>query len=109
MDHLDETFRRLTIPVTIAAMAGFARFLFSRERSLLSFFRGVTIAGFVGLMTSLGLQHVEIDEGMKGMIIGITSFCADEVAQVLIALAKEIQKDPFKYIYRVIDAFRSQK
>lgn len=102
----DERYTKLAIPASIAFMAGFARFAFSDKKSLWSFFRGVVLAGFIGLMTSLGIVDLPVSEGVKGMIIGVTSFCADEVAMFIIAVANEVRKDPLGYVSKFIDALR---
>ena len=106
MFESNEPLEKLTIPAIIAIMAGFARFAFAEKRSVWSFFRGITIAGFVGSMTTLGIHNMAMDEGMKGVIIGVTAFCADEVALFTIAAANEVRKDPLKYVSNLIDAIR---
>jgi len=101
-----ESMEKLTVPALIAVMAGFTRFAFSEKRSVWSFFRGITVAGFVGAMTTLGLQTMHIDPSLKGVIIGGTSFCADEVAMFTIAAANEVRKDPLRYVANILDAVR---
>lgn len=98
--------RKLLIPVTIAVMGGFARFAFSENRSFVSFIRGVVIAAFVGVMVSLALQDTFLSESMRGMIIGVSSFCADEVVLFLLACAKEVRNDPLKYLMNILTAVR---
>lgn len=102
----DDQLQKLTVPAIIAVAAGFARFAFSEKRSVWSFFRGITIAGFVGAMTTLGLDSVHIEPSMKGVIIGVTAFCADEVALFALAAANEVRKDPLRYISNILDAVR---
>lgn len=109
MQEYEELHKKLLVPVIISLMAAVARFAFSQQRTFWSFLRGVAIAGFVGLMTSLGIHDLALSEGTKGMIIGITSFCADEVAMFVIASATEMRKDPLGYVSRIIDALRSAR
>lgn len=101
--------KKLLIPAVISLFAGFARYAFSEKRSFWHFIRGALIAGFVGLMTSLAIQDVAMSEGIKGMIIGVTSFCADEVATFLVAAATEARRDPLGYVDRMVKAFRGEK
>jgi len=101
--------KKLLIPAGSILAASIARFAFSEKRSFWTFLRGVAIAGFVGLMTSLGIHDVAMEEGTKGMIIGVTSFCGDEVAMFLIAVATEARKDPLGYLHKIINALRAQK
>lgn len=82
----------------ISLMAGFARFIFSDKKSVLSLCRGIFIAGFVGMMTGYGLQDVEFSEGTKGLVIGVASFCADEVLMIILKFAAHVKKDPVKYV-----------
>lgn len=98
MDEYSELLKKLTIPVTISLMAGFARFIFSDNKSLLTFLRGIFIAGFVGMMTGFGLQDAAFSEGTKGLIIGISSFCADEVLMIVLKFATNVKQDPMKYV-----------
>ena len=102
----DDQLQKLTVPAIIAMAAGFARFAFSEKRSVWAFFRGITIAGFVGAMTTLGMASVNIDPSMKGVIIGVTAFCADEVALFALAAVNEVRKDPLRYISNILDAVR---
>ncbi len=105
-NDFNELIRKMTIPVIIALMGGLARFAFSGNRSFGAFIRGVIIAGFVGVMVTFALEGTLLAEGTKGMIIGVASFCADETIMFVLACAKEIKKDPLKYLMNVIDAFR---
>lgn len=101
-----EALEKLTVPAIIAVAAGFTRFAFSEKRSVWSFVRGLTVAGFVGAMTTLALQSSTIEPSMRGVIIGVTAFCADEVALFALAAANEVRKDPLRYVSNILDAFR---
>ncbi len=98
--------RKLIIPITIAVMGGFARFAFSNNRSVWGFLRGVIIAAFVGVMVSLALQDTFLSESMKGMIVGVSSFTADEIVLFILACFREVMKDPLKYAMNVLGAIR---
>lgn len=98
VDEYSDLLKKLTIPASISLMAGLARFVFSDNKSLLTFLRGMFIAGFVGMMTGYGLQDAELSEGMKGLIIGASSFCADEVLMIVLKFAAHVKKDPMKYV-----------
>lgn len=106
MQDYEELQKKLMIPVIISLMAAVARFAFSQQKSFLSFLRGVAIAAFVGLTTALGIHDTALSEATKGAIIGVTAFCADEVAMFLIASAGELRKDPLGYAARIFDALR---
>ncbi len=109
MEDYQDMIKRLTIPGMIALLAGTARFAFSEKKSLWSFFRGVMLAGFVGFMTGFGLQDSHLSEGVRFAIIGVTSFCADEVAMFLVAAATELRKDPLGYLSKIVDSLRGKK
>lgn len=106
MQEFENLIQKLTIPVTIALMAGLARFAFSEQKSIWTFFRGMLIASFVGLMTGNGLQDSGLGDGMKFAIIGATSFCADEVLSIIIKIVVWVKEDP---VNRIREVFRLRK
>jgi len=87
----------LFFPLALSFVAGFARFMFSDKKSVLSFLRGLTVSSFTGAIVAMALQDMSYGEGYKGAIVGVCAFCADEFLMVMIIVVKNIKRDPIKY------------
>lgn len=103
-----ETYEKFILPAMLSFVAALARFAFSDKKSILIFLRGVIISCFAGAMMALALQDYEMGEGMKGAIVGVSAFCADEVLAVLITMAKHIKDDPMRWVRDYLNSRRGQ-
>lgn len=98
MEKFQHWINELSFPIAFSLIAGLVRFMFSDKKSVLSFLRGVIISCFAGALVSMFLQSYQFNEGMKGAIVGVSAFVADEFLMVIIIIAKNFKDDPMSYV-----------
>lgn len=98
MEKFQHWMNELSFPIAFSLVAGIIRFLFSDKKSVLSFLRGVTVSCFAGAIVSMALQSYQFNDGMKGAIVGVSAFVADEILMVIIIVAKNFKDDPMSYV-----------
>ena len=103
MDEFQSSINKLSFPVLLSLFAGLVRFLFSDKKSLINFLRGVIVSCFAGAIVSMALQEYQFTEGMKGAIVGVSAFVADELLMVIIIFAKNIRANPGKYVKEYLE------
>lgn len=94
-----EDLKVLAAPLALSAAGGAARLIMSRRKvSIPEFLRGIFIASFVGSLVAIGLNETQLSEGIRGAIVGLSAFLADDVLMACISVATTFRKDPFIFI-----------
>lgn len=88
------SFAKILPVLFLSFFAGIARTLFNTNIKFGDFVRGAVLAIFVGYIVMLLINEKELGEGMKGAIVGISAFMADDVLMMIIRISKQIFEKP---------------
>lgn len=83
----------------ISTLAAASRTILSEDRrSITGFLRGLVLAIFVGVLTGFAMNDYDFGPGTQGAIVGVSAFVADDILMIILAVTKNLRKDPSKLI-----------
>lgn len=97
---------RAWTPLALAFLAVVARFMMlPHGHSVLTFLRGLAVAGFVAMLTNSALLGYGMNDDLRAALVGGAAFLADDILRGMIALGTKFKDDP----QSVIDAILRRK
>lgn len=82
-----------------------ARYQYDPNKSFAEWCKHALISGFSGSLAIMLVEHYQLSTPMKGFVIGVTSFLADDLLKALMKIGGEFKDNPSKFINR----FRGKK
>lgn len=99
MDEMNNSWSAQILTVCIAVGAALVRIIMdARHITFLAILRAIVVAGFVAWLVGEGLADVDLANGTKNAIVGVSSLLSRELVEGLIQLGKQFQKDPRQFI-----------
>lgn len=91
----DPSYDAITAAGGWSILAAASRSIISEDRrSMIGFLRGFVMALFVGIIVGFLVQNYSLSISLSNAIVGVTSFCADDILLMILTASAAIRKDP---------------
>lgn len=77
-----------------------ARYQYNPDRNFTDWIRHALISGFAGSMGIMVVEHYAFSPPLKGFIVGVVAFLADDLLRTTLYLGTEMRKDPTSFLKR---------
>lgn len=92
---IGEKYDALTAVGGWGILAAASRSILSEDRrSIIGFLRGLVLAIFVGIIVGLVIQDYGFTAPTQSAVVGISSFIADDILLMILAVSSAVCKDP---------------